>query len=125
MKLNEKGQELWKVWLDKWKKEIEYRESIGDIESGTCILEDYVKTITDKCGFLLLTYPYMKGMAKCDRAFEVVVTDWKWNSNENKNTLCWKSLNFTKGEVVEELKKYLIFEDEDYYLCEEYGIERW
>ena len=61
MKLNKKGKELFDVWEQNYFKENDKRggnSANGDFVEGWSIIDNdnYVKTLTDECGLLILGY---------------------------------------------------------------------
>lgn len=61
MKLNAKGNELYKVWEQNYYNENDKlggNSANGDMVEGWCIIDnyDYIKTLTDECGLLIFGY---------------------------------------------------------------------
>lgn len=98
MKLNAKGRELWNIWWDNYRIE---NDRLGgnsakrEYVEGWCIIDndDYVKTLTDECGLLILGYED-----------DAIYTVEEWMGNCKENDIC--AYDFTFAEVLNELKKY-------------------
>ena len=61
MKMNKKGEELYKIWEQNYCKENDKLggdSANGDFVEGWCIIDnyDYIKDLTDECGLLLFGY---------------------------------------------------------------------
>lgn len=61
MKLNTKGNEMFNIWEQNYRKENDKlggNSAEGNYVEGWCIIDndDYVKTLTDECGLLIFGY---------------------------------------------------------------------
>lgn len=99
VKLNELGNELYNAW---WKNYCKENDNLGgnsvehDFVEGYCIVDnfDYIKTITDECGWLLLAYE--------ENVFNIL-NEWAEDTDET-DKICG---GFTIPEVKQELLKYV------------------
>lgn len=98
MKLNEKGEELFDVWEQKFWNENDRLG--GDSKSGIFVVDtdivnkkNCIKTITDECGWLIFTY---------DEYVFDVLDEWADDCGETDNCCA----GFTIAEVRKELLKY-------------------
>lgn len=58
-KLTPMGLNLQKIWEQKWAKKLTSMGlKWGDADTGIIDTKEYIKTITDECGWLLVTYGF-------------------------------------------------------------------
>ena len=100
MKLNEKGNELYKIWEQNYHKENDNLGgdyANGDIVEGWCII-DNDKTLTDECGLLVFGYD--------DNAINVID---EWIEDYGADDMCFTDIDgkpYTFAKVKVELLKY-------------------
>lgn len=103
MKLNAKGNELYKIWEQNYHKENDILGgdyANGDIVEGWSIIDndDYVKTLTDECGLLIFGYD--------DNVVNVID---EWIEDYGADDVYFKDIDgkfYTFAEVKAELLKY-------------------
>ena len=103
MKLNAKGNELYKIWEYNYYKENDNlggNSAEGDYVEGWCIIDndDYVKTLTDECGLLIFGYD----------EYAIDTID-EWIKDWGADDVCFTDVNgksYTFAEVKAELLKY-------------------
>ena len=107
MKLNAKGNELYKIWEQNYYKENDNLggdSANGDMVEGWCIIDNshYIKTLTDECGLLIFGYD--------DSAIDQV-EEWieLYGADDVAFTDCTDK-SYTFAEIKVELLKY--FDDE-------------
>ena len=103
MKLNRKGEELYKIWQNNYYAENDKLggdSASGQLVEGWCIIDnyDYIKTLTDECGLLIFGYD--------DNAVNVIN---EWIEEYGEDDVCFKDIDgkaYTFAEVKDELLKY-------------------
>lgn len=125
MKLNRKGKELVEHWNNIWSEEVERREKAGQWVDGFCMLENagFIKSVEDAVGWYISGYA--DGDGWCE-AFVDFMDTWGAKYPEFQTERVREWIDCTYPQFVEELKKYFVFDQEEYdEFLKDYGIEPW
>lgn len=120
MKLNESGKTILMHWNSVWYEEDKRKENENEPTDLFVILENkrFIKSIEDAVGFHISKYGD-------DDIFCEAFTDlFDYYSDSDGSVYSW--LDYTISELIEELKKYYVFDQEQYDIyLKKYGIRPW